>query len=172
MRLSLSINGVSRLVAAVSGSGYLGGYLNLHERPKDNDYSKSIRLSGTQTLDTETIRFEWPTFDLKTGDAVEIRVLDDGEGDAPSEVRRSSESPQNLFTNIELAKELLTLVSDFESRLIPLIEKSKETEPVDEQKKIALSIGYVLTELGDRLLYPIYRRHKELVPDELKGELL
>jgi hypothetical protein len=67
---------------------------------------------------------------------------------------------------------LLTLVSDFESRLIPLIEKSKETEPVDEQKKIALSIGYVLTELGDRLLYPIYRRHKELVPDELKGELL
>jgi hypothetical protein len=83
MRLSLSINGVSRLVAAVSGSGYLGGYLNLHERPKDNDYSKSIRLSGTQTLDTETIRFEWPTFDLKTGDAVEIRVLDDGEGDAP-----------------------------------------------------------------------------------------
>lgn len=142
------------------------------ERPKDNDYSKTVRVVGTQTLETETVRFEWPEFDLQVGDTAELSLLNDGTGDPPSNVRRSSESPQNLFSHPGLAGEVLSVVSDFESRLMQMLDKSKAIESAEEHKRFALAVGYVLAQLGDSLLSPIYRRHKELVPDGLKGELL
>jgi hypothetical protein len=172
MRLSLKVNGSPRVVAAVDGPGYLSAHLNLHDRPKDNDYSKRVSVVGIQTLETETVRSEWPEFDLQVGDTAELSLLNDGAGDPPSAVRRSSESPQNLFSNPELAREVLSVVSDFESRLMQMLDKSKGIESADEHKRFALAVGYVLAQLGDSLLSPIYRRHKELVPDSLKGELL
>jgi hypothetical protein len=172
MRLSLTLNGTRRVVAAVDGPGYLSAHLNLHERPKDKDYSKTVRINGTQTLETETVRLNWPEFDLHIGDTVELRLLREGEGDAPSAVRKSSESPRNLFSHPELAIELLSVVSEFESHLMRLLEKSKTIESEDEHKRFSNAVGHVIWELGESLLYPVYRRHKELVPDELKGELL
>jgi hypothetical protein len=172
MRLSLKVNGSPRVVAAVNGPGYLSAHLNLCERPKDNDYSKSVRVVGFQTLETETVRLEWPEFDLQVGDTAELTLLDDGEGDPPSSVRNSSESPQNLFSHPELAREVLSMVSDFESRLMQMLDKSKTIESAEEHKRFALAVGYVVARFGDSLLSPIYRRHKELVPDSLKGELL
>jgi len=169
MRLSLSINGTSRVTAAMSGPGYLSAHLNVHDRPKEDDYSKTIHISGYQTLETETVVLEWRKFDLQNGDAVELRVLDDGEGDAPSSSRTSSESPGNLFSRSELARELLSLVSDFEGRLMQLVAKSEKCESPDEQKRLTAAVGRVLMELGNSFLYPVYRRHKELVPDELRG---
>lgn len=172
MRLSLKVNGSPRVVAAVSGPGYLSAHLNLRERPKDNDYSKTVNIVGTQTLETETIRFEWPEFSLQVGDTAELNLLNDGAGDPPSAVRKSSESPNNLFSHPELAREVLSVVSDFESRLMQMLDKSKAVESAEEHKRFALAVGYVLAQLGDSILSPIYRRHKELVPDGLKGELL
>jgi hypothetical protein len=172
MRLSLKVNGSPRMVAAVNGPGYLSAHLNLCERPKDNNYSKTVRVVGTQTLDTETVRFDWPQFELEVGDTAELSLLNDGASDPPSAVRRSSESPHNLFTDSELASEVLSVVSDSESLLMQMLDKSKSIESAEEHKRFALAVGYVLTQLGDSLLSPIYRRHKELVPDNLKGELL
>ena len=172
MRLSLSINSVQCAVAAVSGPGYLGAHLNLRDRPKDDDHSKDVRLSGSQTLETETIHLEWPTFHLETGDTVELRVLSDGDGDTPIQVRRSYESPKNLFSSRELASQVLALVSDFDSRLIQILNLSKESEPEEDHKKFLTATGHVVSEIGERLLYPIYRRHRDLIPDEFKGELL
>jgi hypothetical protein len=172
MRLALTINETPRVLAAVSGPGYLSAHLNLSNRPKDNDYSRIVRIVGVQTLGTETVRLSWPEFDLQVGDTVGLRLLDDGEGDAPSAARRSSESPENLFSHPELASEVLSVVSGFESRLMQMLDKSKNTESADEHKRFALAVGHVLVQLGDSLLKPIYGRHKSLVPDELKGELL
>jgi hypothetical protein len=172
MRLSLKVNGSPRVVAALDGPGYLSAHLNLCERPKDNDYSKTVGVVGFQTLETETVRFEWPKFGLQVGDVAELSLLNDGAGDPPSAVRRSSESPQNLFSHPELARGLLSVVSDFESRLMQMLEKSKAIESAEEHKRFALAVGHVVAQLGDSLLSPIYRRHKELVPDALKGELL
>lgn len=172
MRLSLKVNGSPRVVAAVDGPGYLSAHLNLHERPKDNDYSKTVHVVGIQTLETETVRFEWPEFDLQVGDTAELSLLNDGAGDPPSTVRRSSESPQNLFLHPELAREVLSVVSNFESRLMQVLDKSKAIELPEEHKRFGLAVGQVVAQLGDSLLFPIYRRHKELVPDNLKGELL
>src|SRR6266567_2524239 len=88
------------------------------------------------------------------------------------EIRRSSESPYTLFSSTELAKELLRTVSEFERRLTELRYKSEEMEPTDEHKKFTAANATLAWELGQNLLYPVYRRHKELIPEELKGELL
>jgi hypothetical protein len=77
-----------------------------------------------------------------------------------------------LFSHPELAREVLSVVSDFESRLMQMLDKSKAIESAEEHKRFALAVGYVVAQLGDSLLSPIYRRHTELVPDGLKGELL
>ena len=172
MRLSLKINGDLRVVAAMEGSGYLSAHLIMRDRPEENGQSNTVRIKGIQTLETETIHSAWPNFRLLAGDIVELAVLDDGSGDEPTKVTKSSDSPSNLFANAELAQEVLGLVSEFENRLIALIQKSDKSEPEHEHKKFAGAAGHVLAEMGDRLLYPIYRRHKELVPNELKGEPL
>lgn len=87
------------------------------DRPKENESGTSISVGGFETQTTETVSLNWPTFELKTGDVVELRVLPEGEGDQPSEIRKSSESPYNLFSSTELAKQMLQAVSEFERRL-------------------------------------------------------
>jgi hypothetical protein len=142
------------------------------DRPKENERSNTVRIKASHTLETETVSARWPTVELLVGDTVEIRILPEGEGDAPSEVRKLSESPSNLFSSGELAKELLEIVRDFEKQLLAFLEKSQRSESADEHPKFKLAVGAVLCELGQQLLYPIFRRHKELIPEELKGELL
>jgi hypothetical protein len=71
-----------------------------------------------------------------------------------------------------LAKEVLQAVSQFEERLSKIVQKSKELEPAEEHKKFTQAWGSVVWELGQNLLMPVYRRHKELIPEEMKGELL
>jgi hypothetical protein len=53
-----------------------------------------------------------------------------------------------------------------------LLEKAKKTEPAEDCKRFERACGSAAFELGENLLYPIYRRHKELIPEDLKGELL
>jgi len=172
MRISLAVNGAAPIVASLHGPGYLSAHLNMSDRPKEGEHSKTVSIVGTETRETETVRLKWPTFELKTGDVAQLRVLPDGEGDQPSEIRRSSESQYNLFSSTELAKELLEAVSEFERRLTELRYKSEEMEPADEHRKFTAANGAVAWELGQNFLYPVYRRHKELIPEELKGELL
>lgn len=172
MRLSLKVNGAHHVTAAINGPGYLCAHLNMAERPKDDEHSKRAWISGIQTLDSETVHMDWPEIELRVGDKVELQMIDDGDGDPPSSVRRMSESQTNLFTNCELARELLSLVSEFETKLSLFADKSNAIEPEEEQLKIATAVGRICCDLGESFLYPIYRRHKELVPDEMKGELL
>jgi len=173
MRFSLSVNGHPRYTASVNGAGYLSAHLNMQSRPKENDYSRSVRVDGTETEETETVRMKWPAQPLNIGDVVEIKILpDDGVSDRPAEVKKSSEAPTNLFFNAELAKEVFDTVRDFDSRLMQLLSKSERSEPADEHRKVELAVGAVLYELGEHLLYPIFRRQKHLIPEEMKGELL
>jgi|SRR5450432_520522 len=105
MRLSLSVNGHPRYTASVNGAGYLSTHLTMQSRPKENDYSCSVRADGTETEETETVRMKWPAQALNIGDVVEIKILpDDGVSDRPAEVKKSSEAATNLFSNAELAK--------------------------------------------------------------------
>ncbi len=130
MRLSLSVNGAVPIIASLSGAGYLSAHLNMSDRPKENEHSKNVRISGTETRETENVRLKWPTIDLETGDIVELRILPDGEGDVPSEVRKSSESPYNLFASAELARDLLEAVSEFEGLLASYVANRRKQNPL------------------------------------------
>jgi len=95
-------------------------------------------------------------------DAIMLRLSQERPAWATEETAlhsKSSESPQNLFTNAELASALLSLVSDFESRLMQLVDRSEKTESPDEHKKFT-TVGSCFSELGDHFLYPVYRRHR------------
>jgi hypothetical protein len=172
MRLSLKVNGTTRTTASLQGPGFLNAHVNMSDRPKEAERSNKVRIQGSQTAETETTSLRWPTVELEIGDVVELQILPEGEGDAPSEVRSLSESPSNLFSGSELAKELLEMVSDFEKHLTGFLEKSEQSESAEEHRKFKLAVGAVLYELGQQFLFPVYRRHKELIPEELKGELL
>lgn len=172
MRLSLSLNGSSKYTASQPGPGFLSAHVNLHNRPKDDDHSGRVRIAGTITEETETTRLDWRSYDLTVGDVVELRVLPDGPGDPPVETQKSSEAPTNLLSNVDFAKEVLATVSEIDGRLMKLLEKAEKVEPSDEYKKFGREVGNVIYELGEHLLYPIFRRHKELIPADMKGELL
>jgi hypothetical protein len=171
MRLSMAVNDGNPIVASLPGAGYLSAHLNMANRPRDNEDKKNVRLVGMETRETETVHLKWPSIELRVGDVVELRVLPDGEGSEPNDVRKSSESPYNLFSNSDLAKELLQAVSEFEEKLTKLNEKSEKLEPPDEHKRFTRALGSIVWELGENLLHPVYRRHKGLIPEELKGEL-
>lgn len=172
MRLSMAVNGGTPVVASLPCAGYLSAHINLSDRPQDNEREKTARIAGIETRESETVHLKWPTVDLEIGDVVELRLLPDGVGDEPSEIRKSSESPYNLFSSTELAKALVNAVSDFEQRLSEIAEKSKALESPEEHKKFTKAWGSTIWELGQNLLFPVYRRHKELIPQELKGEIL
>ena len=173
MRISLTINGNPHYTAALSGAGYLNAHLNVRNRPKENDLSAVVRMHATDTsLETENVGMDWPAIPLQAGDVVELKLLPPGEGDPPSETRRTSEDPRNLFAGADNAAELTKIVSDFETRLMELVSRSEQTEPPEEFRKLQRAVGSVVWELGVAFLFPVYRRHQHLVPAELKGELL
>ena len=172
MRLSLAVNGKTRSIALLQGPGFLNAHINMSDRPKEHERANQARIHASQTLETQTISMHWPTVELHVGDTVEIRILADGDGDAPSEIRKLSESPSNLLSDSGLAKELLGVVSEFEKQIAAFLEKSEKIEPAEEYRKVKLAAAHVMAEVGERLLFPVFRRHKQLIPEEIKGELL
>src|SRR6266516_3713868 len=52
-----------------------------------------------------------------------------------------------------------------------LLSKSERIESSEEHRRMKLTIGVVLYELGEYLLYPIFCRHKNLIPEEMKAAL-
>ena len=126
MRLSLAVNGKTCSVASLQGPGFLSAHINMSDRPKEYERSSKARIHASHTLETETISMDWPTVELQVGDTVEIRILPEGDGDAPSEMRKRSESPSNLLSDSGLAKELLGLVSDFEKRIAIFLRHRKK----------------------------------------------
>ncbi|PYV36445.1 MAG: hypothetical protein DMG06_30685 [Acidobacteria bacterium] len=173
MRIAATINGTTKYIASLQGAGYLSAHLNLSDRPKDNKTSSVLRVEGFDTNSpTETVSVKWPEISLRLGDVVQLQVLEDGPADPPTVQRRSSESPSNLFGDADLAKELLSLCDDFEKRLLELMEKSGRIEPPDEHQKFKRAVGNIIVDLGEHLLSPVYRRHPDLVPEAMRGELL
>lgn len=173
MRIKVSVNAEEKYTASLSGSGYLGAHLNLSNRPKQGKKERKIQVMGHDTSsDNETISLSWPEIKLNTGDSVEIKLLEDGEGNAPVTKRSTSEHSSNLFSNAKLAEEALLAGRKFESEILEILKKATSIESDEETNKIRRSIGHLLAALGDHLYSPIWRRHPELIPDALKGELL
>ena len=173
MRIEAKLNGTAKYVAQISGAGFLNAHLNLANRPKENRISSVLRVVGYDTNSpTETVSVKWPEISLALGDVVQLQLLDDGPGDPPVIRKSTSDSPSNLFSDASLAKDLLSLVGDFERNLLDLMRKSEVTEPPEEHQKFKRAVGHAIVDLGEHLLSPVYRRHPELVPEAMRGEVL
>jgi hypothetical protein len=173
MRIAVTINGAAKYVASVRGAGYLSAHLNLADRPKDSEVKRVLRVEGYDTnAPTETVSVKWPEMALSVGDVVGLHVLEDGPADEPAVRRSTVESASNLFSDENLAKELLVLCENFERQLLGLMEKAGSIEVQEEHQKFKRAVGNTLVDLGEHLLSPVYRRHPNLVPDSMRGELL
>ena len=109
--------------------GYLSAHLNLKNRPKEKSSPPVLQVVGIEARETENEILEWGSGPLEVGDAVEIRILDEGARDAPLKRKKSSESPKNLLSQRDLAEEVVSIVADFDKRLVELVKKAKEQEP-------------------------------------------
>ena len=173
MRIRVSVNSREQYVASLPGAGYLSAHLNLSNRPKSAEQKRSLRVEGYDTsVDSETVSQSWQKIELALGDVVELSLLEEGNGTQPALTRRTSESPSNLFECGDLASEALGVGREFESALFALLRKAEAVEPDDEAKKVRRAVAHLISALGDHLYSPIWRRHPELVPEEMKGELL
>jgi len=145
----------------------------LSNRPKESKTKSVLRVEGYDTnAATETISVKWPEIPLALGDLVQLRFLEDGPHDPPAIRRTTAESPLNLFSDSALAKDLLSSVEEFERRLFELMERSEDVESPEEHKKFKRAVGNAIIDLSEHLRSPVYRRHPDLVPDEMRGELL
>jgi hypothetical protein len=131
----------------------------------------TVWLSATDTSEEpNTVHSGWEPVPLSVGDRIEIQVLPDGESDSPSTVNRTSDSPNNLFSNVEKARMLLAAIKICDRALWEVAERANDAEPSDELHKIRYAIGSVLTEIDQQMISPTLRRHPELlaVAEEMK----
>jgi hypothetical protein len=109
-RLSLSVNDRHVANASLEAKVWLGAPVSLSHGVQ-SEYSDRVWLSATDhSEDPNSVHSTWDFVPLSIGYKIEIVVLPDGESDSPSEIRRTSESPKNLFSDIEQARLLLAAV--------------------------------------------------------------
>ena len=122
------------------------------------------------TDDPNTVHSAWEAVALSVGDKVEIEVLADGGSDPPNSVIRTADSPSNLFSDVEQARMLFTVIHTCDEALARVLEQARGGEPEDEFRNVALAVGSVLAEIDRQLISPTLRRHPELLPfaEEIK----
>jgi hypothetical protein len=163
MRLQVSVNNGVPVRASLESQGWLSVHLNLSAGDVAEGSQGRLRVVAMDKSSEPNFTIStWEIGALSTGDTAEIRILQDGEADPPNEVKRTAESPKNLFTNIDQASGLLSMISAFDKELMLVLEQSRSKEPSNEFQKIARAIGSVVTELDLSLIQPILRRHPEL----------
>ena len=167
MRIEALLNTESCCTAGISTSGYVSAHLNHSKRSG----SASLTLVAIEAHETESVHLEWPAIPLNEGDVVTLRLLGDGPSTEPAKRATTSDHPANLFADPSLAAEVLDACKEFENRLSAILERSKTLEPAEDHAKFLRAFAHLASELGERLLYPIYRRHSALVPDNLRGDI-
>lgn len=172
MRIQAFLNDKPVCTAGLDTSGFLSAHLNTVVRCSEPDAQNALRLVGIETHKTESVYIDWPVVNVKEGDVVTLKLLPDGRSTEPVQTKRSSEAPSNLLTNTAFANRILAVCSAFETQLEELLAESASVEPSNEVEKIQRACFEVAASLGEHLLYPIYRRHSSLIPQELWGEVL
>ena len=172
MRVQVSVNNGVPVRASLENQGWLSVHLNLSS---DDDADGSARLWAQAIDKSDEPNSTFSTWELGTlsiGDTTNIQVLNDGEADPPTEVRRTSESPKNLFSNVDQARQLLSAISTFDKELMAVVEQSRSIETKDEFMKIALAIGGIASDLDRCLIQPTPRRHPELFAEAKEKRLV
>jgi hypothetical protein len=164
MRLSLSLNNRPIARASLVANGWLGAHVSLSQGVESVEPTNRVWLGATDTSDEpNTEHSTWDAVSLTVGDKVEIEILPDGESDPPNTTTRTSDSPNNLFSDVEQARLLFAAIKTCDRALWEVVERARGAEPEDELRKIVLAIGSVITEIDQQLISPTLRRHPELL---------
>jgi hypothetical protein len=140
--------------------------LNFQTGDQAESSSGSIQaVSIDCSNEPNSVHSVWDIGKLSVGDKAEIHVVADGEADPPTEVKRSAESPSNLFSNVDEARRLLKAISACDKELHAVLERSRTVEPEDEFMRVTRAIGGVLAEIDRLLIQPTLRRHPELLAE-------
>lgn len=166
MRVQVSVNDGAPVRASLTSNGWLSVHLNFQSDNQAESSSGSIQaVSIDCSNEPNSVHSVWDIGKMAVGDKAEIHVVADGEADPPTEVKRSIESPSNLFSNTDEARRLLKAISACDKELNAVIEQSHRVEPEDEFRKILIAIGGILAELDHNLIQPTLRRHPELLAE-------
>jgi hypothetical protein len=166
MLLELAVNDGPRLRASLTQKGLLSAHLNVSIGTNENDAGTISLNSIDETDEPNAVYSTWEAGKLSVGDKVEIRLLAVGEADPPTTVRRSSESPRNLFSDADQARRLLTAISTFDAELAGIMEHARAVESKEESDRIARAIVAVVVEVDQRLITPTLHRHPELLEEK------
>jgi hypothetical protein len=117
-----------------------------------------------------TVHSTWEPVAVSVGDKIEIQVLPDGEADLPSTVTKTSESADNLFSDVGQARLLLETIRACDKALCEVTERAIGVESGDDLHKIRYAVTSVIAEIDQQLILPTLRRHPELLPlaEEMK----
>ena len=172
MRLQVSINDGVPVRASLQGHGWLSVHFNLSSDDADSSSSRLWVQAIDNTDEPNSIISTWDIGSPLTGDTASIRILSDGEADPPTEINRTSDSPNYLFSNIDQARQLLSAITACDKELMAVLEGSQAVEPEDEFKKVARAIGTILSDLDRHLIQPTLRRHPELLREAQEKKLM
>jgi hypothetical protein len=124
MRLALKVNDRNPIRASLQSNGYLSAHLNLTKEPEREEATGRVWLQAIdESKEPNSVSSDWEGGAMSVGDKVEILVLSDGDADPPTEIRRSSESPKNLFSGMEQARMLLSAISSCDKELMGIIDQ-------------------------------------------------
>jgi len=171
MRLSLAVNDRPIARASLIAKGWLGAHVSLSQGVEPEESANRVWLNSMDTTDDpNTEHSMWDAVGLNIGDRIEIEVLPDGESDPPNSVSRTSDNPNNLFSDVEQARLLFAAIKSCDTALLEVVERARGAEPDDEFRRVALAVGSVITEIDRQLISPTLRRHPELlgIAEEMK----
>jgi hypothetical protein len=173
MRLALTVNDCKAVRASLQESGHLTAHLSLTKDPDKDGISSRVWINAIDlSEEPNSVSSTWGIGTVTVGDRVEILVLPDGDSDPPAEVRRSSKSPKNLFSDVEQARLLLSAVQACDAELTGIIDRARNDEPPEEFEKIARAVAGVVCELDRLLITPTLRRHPELLAEAKEKKLV
>ncbi|HEV2279836.1 MAG TPA: hypothetical protein VGS02_16785 [Acidobacteriaceae bacterium] len=172
MLLEVSVNDGPPVRASLNRTGVLSAHLNVRIGTDETDAATIVLNSFDKTDEPNSVYSKWELGSLSAGDRIEIRLQQNGEGDPPTEVWRSAESPNNLFSNPEQARLLLTAISACDSELNGLLISAKAAEPKEEFEKISRAVFFIIGELDRCLISPTLRRHPELLEEAKQKKLV
>lgn len=171
MRLSLTVNERPIARASLVANGWLGAHVSLSQGVEPVESANRVWLNSMDTSDDpNTEHSMWNAVTLNVGDKIEIEVLPDGESDPPNETSRTSDNPNNLFSDVDQARLLFTAIQTCDRALWEVVERARGVEPEEEFRRVMIAIGSVLTEIDRQLISPTLRRHPDLlaIAEELK----
>jgi hypothetical protein len=172
MRLSLSVNDRPIVRASLATKGWLSAHINLSDGVDSQEPPNRVWLVAyDKSEEPNSVTSTWEGASLSVGDKVEINVLPDGEADPPTTLTRTSESPKNLFSEVEQARLLLAAIKVCDTELSGVLDRAGDVEPPDELSKIRAAVADILWELDCKLITPTLRRHPELLAEAREMKL-